>query len=390
MSVGEGAVARARWALMGGNFAIACGVMAPAGALNDIAQSLAVSVAVAGQITTIGAVVLAVGAPTLAAWVSGSDRRRLLTGWLAWFGIGHLLCALAPGYAALAALRTLSILGAAVYTPQAGAAISVMTRPEARSGAITFVFLGWALASVLGLPLNAYVAETFGWRSSFTLVGLLSLVAAGWVWCALPDGVRPAAMSAASWRVVLTHPVLMTVVGVTLLAGAAQFVLFSYMAPYFRQVLQLSPGEMAALFLWFGAVGLVSSMIVARTIDRLGPTQMVTLTLGCMACTYLLWPLGLGVLSMALVMVPWAIGGFGSQSSQHARLSQLAPAYAPASMALNSAAIYVGQAIGAGAGGALLALSGYGELHWAALAFVTLALVASLWAARRPTALHAT
>ncbi len=390
MSVGAPAVARARWALMGGNFAIACGVMAPAGALNDIAQSLAVSVAVAGQITTIGAVVLAVGAPTLAAWVSGSDRRRLLTGWLAWFGIGHLLCALAPGYAALAVLRTLSILGAAVYTPQAGAAIGVMTRPEARSGAITFVFLGWALASVLGLPLNAYVAETFGWRSSFTLVGLLSLCAAGWVWWALPDGVRPAAMSAANWRVVLTHPVLMTVVGVTLLAGAGQFVLFSYMAPYFRQVLQLSPGEMAALFLWFGAVGLVSSMVVARTIDRLGPAQMVTLTLGCMACTYVLWPLGAGGLSMALVMVPWALGGFGSQSSQHARLSLLAPAYAPASMALNSAAIYVGQAIGAGTGGALLTLSGYELLNWAALAFVTLALSASLWAARRPTTLHAT
>ena len=390
MSVGDPAVARARWALMGGNFAIACGVMAPAGALNDIARALAVSVAVAGQITTIGAIVLAIGAPTLAAWVSGSDRRRLLTGWLVWFGVGHLLCALAPGYAALAVLRTLSILGAAVYTPQAGAAIGVMTRPEARSGAITFVFLGWALASVLGLPLNAYVAETFGWRSSFTLVGLLSLGAAGWVWWALPDGVRPAAMSAASWRVVLTHPVLMTVVGVTLLAGAAQFVLFSYMAPYFRQVLQLSPGEMAMLFLWFGAVGLVSSMVVARTIDRLGPTQMVTLMLACMACTYLLWPLGVGGLSMALVMVPWALGGFGSQSSQHARLSLLAPAFAPASMALNSAAIYVGQAIGAGTGGALLMLSGYDLLHWAALAFVALALAASLWAARRPTALHAT
>jgi len=389
LSVGDPAVARARWALMGGNFAIACGVMAPAGALNDIAQSLAVSVAVAGQITTIGAVVLAIGAPTLAAWVSGSDRRRLLAGWLAWFGVGHLLCALAPGYGALTVLRTLSILGAAVYTPQAGAAIGVMTRPEARSGAITFVFLGWALASVLGLPLNAYVAETFGWRSTFTLVGLLSLCAAGWVWWALPDGVRPAAMSAASWRVVLTHPVLMMVVGVTLLAGAAQFVLFSYMAPYFRQVLQLSPGEMAALFLWFGAVGLVSSMVVARTIDRLGPTQMVALMLCCMACTYALWPLGAGGLSMALVMVPWALGGFGSQSSQHARLSLLAPAYAPASMALNSAAIYVGQAIGAGTGGALLTLRGYALLNWAALAFVTLALMASLWAARRPTALHA-
>lgn len=389
MSVHDPQVVRARWALMGGNFAIACGVMAPAGALNDLARSMSVSVAVAGQLTTIGAIVLALGAPTLAAWVAGSDRRRLLAFWLVWYGAGHLLCALAPNYAALVVLRTVSLLGAAVYTPQAGAAIGVMTRPEARSGAITFVFLGWALASVLGMPINAFVAETLGWRSAFALVGMLSLIGAGWVWFALPDGIRPAAMSAASWRVVLTHPVLMTVVGVTALAGAAQFTLFSYMAPYYRQVLGLSPGEMATLFLWFGAVGLASSVVVSRQIDRLGPARMVVLLLSLMACSYALWPLGTNGWLMALVLVPWALGGFGSQSSQHARLSLLAPAYAPASMALNSSAIYVGQAIGAAMGGALLVVSGYSMLNWAALSLVVLAMLASQWAARRTPVLTA-
>jgi predicted MFS family arabinose efflux permease len=97
-----------------------------------------------------------------------------------------------------------------------------------------------------------------------------------------------------------------------------------------------------------------------------------------------LWPLGRNGWLLALVMVPWALGGFGSQSSQHARLSMLAPAWAPALMALNSAAIYVGQAIGAAAGGALIAASGYVLLHWAALALIGLALAASLWAARQP------
>ena len=75
-------VARSRWALLGGNFAIACGVMAPSGVMNDLVDSLQVSAAVAGQLITIGAVLLALSAPLLAAWVAGSDRRRLLTFWL--------------------------------------------------------------------------------------------------------------------------------------------------------------------------------------------------------------------------------------------------------------------------------------------------------------------
>ncbi len=43
------ALARSRWALLGGNFAIACGVMAPSGVINDLVDSLQVSAAVAGQ-----------------------------------------------------------------------------------------------------------------------------------------------------------------------------------------------------------------------------------------------------------------------------------------------------------------------------------------------------
>ena len=135
--------------------------------------------AVAGQLITIGAVVLAVCAPLLAAWVAGSDRRRLLTLWLLWYAVGHALAALSPNFTVLAIVRTVTLLGAAVFTPQAGAAIAVMTPPHTRGHAITFVFLGWAVASVLGLPLHAYVAETFGWRVALGGVAGMSALAAG-------------------------------------------------------------------------------------------------------------------------------------------------------------------------------------------------------------------
>ncbi|HET6598818.1 MAG TPA: MFS transporter, partial [Burkholderiaceae bacterium] len=50
---------------MFGNFVIGCGVMSVAGTLNDLARSLAVSVALAGQLITIAAVTMGVGAPLL-------------------------------------------------------------------------------------------------------------------------------------------------------------------------------------------------------------------------------------------------------------------------------------------------------------------------------------
>jgi predicted MFS family arabinose efflux permease len=211
----------------------------------------------------------------------------------------------------------------------------------------------------------------------------MSALAAAWVWHVMPDGVRPAALSGAQWRSVFTDPVLMAVVAVTALAGAAQFTLFTYMAPYFRQVLGATPAQIAGLFLVFGVVGLSSSVVVTRVIDRLGAARMVTLLMLGMALTFALWPFAGTVGMMALAIVPWSFGCFAAQSSQHARLTSLAPMLAPASMALNSAAIYVGQAVGAATGGAMLAVSGFSHLAWAALAWAVLAIGLSQWAAGR-------
>jgi predicted MFS family arabinose efflux permease len=79
---------------------------------------------------------------------------------------------------------------------------------------------------------------------------------------------------------------------------------------------------------------------------------------------------------MAVVLVPWALGCFSSNSAQQARLAA-APAFAPALLALNTSAIYVGQGLGAAGGGLLLASSGYEWLQLAALAWLVAAVVLS-------------
>ena len=380
---GHGAARSLRWSLLYGNFAIGSGVMVTSGSLNDIARDLGVSVALGGQLISVAAAVMCLGAPLLAAVVGGWDRRRLLVAALIWYGLGHALCALAPGYTSLIALRAATVLGAALFTPQAAAAVGWMVAPAERGRAITFVFLGWSLASVIGMPLASFIAETLGWRWAFAGVALLCAPAALWVWRTLPDGVKPPPLSLSTWASTLTHPVLMAMVGVTALSAAGQFTLFSFFAPYYRQEIGASPAAVSALFLWFGAFGLAGNLVVARFIDRLGAPLCVGVTLGGIALSLLLWPLAHSVAAMALVTVPWALGCFASNSAQQARLGLAAPALAPALMALNTSAMYLGQALGAGGGGALLAASGYTALNWVALAWLLGAISLSVWAARR-------
>ncbi len=365
--------------MLAGNFAIGCGVMVAAGSLNDLVASLHVSVALGGQLVTVAAIAMALGAPLLALLWGDSDRRRLLTLSLLWYAAGHALCALMPSYATLWPVRALTMLGAAVFTPQAAAAMNVMAPAAERGRAMTFIFLGWSISSVVGMPLHAWIAESFGWRWAFGLVSLLSLLGAAAVWRAVPSGVRPAPLPLSGWFTVLRHPLLMGLVLVTVCSGAGQFVLFTYFAPYYRRVLGASPEAVGFLFLWFGAFALLGSILLTRSITRLGATRCVNTGLVLMALAMLAWPWASSVALMALVLIPWGLGVFSSNSAQQARLSGSAPMLAPALLALNTSAIYVGQGLGAGIGGALISSSssGLASLHVAALALMLAALALS-------------
>ena len=375
-------LARVRWSLMFGNFVIGCGVMVVVGTLSDVARSLAVSVSLAGQLVAAAAVVMCFGAPLLAGWAGGRDRRLLLAAALAWYAIGHAACALMPSYAGLLPVRALTMLGAAVFTPQAAAAIGALTPPEHRGRSITFIFLGWSIASVIGMPMAAWLGDTFGWRAAFFAVAALGAVAATWVYATVPSGLRPAAMSAAAWRSVFTNPVLMAMVFVTAIAGAGQFTVFSYFAPYFKTVLGASTAAATLLFVWFGAFGVVGNTLASRYVDRIGAGRAVAFMLVLMAISLLAWPLATGVLTLAIVAVPWALGCFSSQSMQQARLNEAAPPLAPALMALNTSAIYLGQAAGASSGGWLIAHQGYGVLGSVGFVWMLVAIALSLWVSR--------
>ena len=368
---------RVLWPLLFGNFVIGTGVMVVPGTLSEISSSLDVAVATAGQLISAGALLMCIGAPLFAALVAGWDRRRLLALSMVWYALLHFACAAAPSFGALLPLRVITMISPAIFTPQAAACLGLLVPAEQRGRAITFVFLGWSVASVLGMPMGALIGGMFGWQAAFACVGVLSLVSAVWVWRTLPNAIRPPALSAAAWGETLRSPALMLCVLVTVLYSAGQFVLFSYFAPYYKASIGITPAQLSLLFLWFGLFGFIGNMVMSRYIDRIGTSRAVMLGIGSMAVSLLVWPLGTSLALAALVSIPWALGCFSSNSAQQARLVALAPALAAASVALNSSAMYAGQALGAASGGWLIAHDGMTLLHWCGFAILLASMAVS-------------
>jgi predicted MFS family arabinose efflux permease len=377
------------WSLLFGNFVIGTGVMVVPGTLSDLSQSLQISVATAGQLISAGALLMCVSAPLFAALVAGWDRRRLLALSMLWYSVLHVLCAAMSDFASLLPVRVLTMVSPAIFTPQAAACVGLLVPDQQRGRAITFVFLGWSVASVVGMPLGALLGGLWGWRSAFLLVAGLGLVSAAWVWRVMPNGVKPPALSRAAWRATLQSPALMLCIAVTVLYSAGQFVLFAYFAPYFKAALNISPVQLSLLLAWFGAFGLLGNVWMSRHIDRLGASRMVMTGVASMALSLAIWPLGTTLLLAGLVSVPWALGCFASNSAQQARLVGLAPALASGSIALNTSAMYAGQAAGAAGGGWFIAEGRMFDLHWIGFAGLLLAMAMSWWATQMARRLSA-
>ncbi|NEX63574.1 MFS transporter [Noviherbaspirillum galbum] len=353
------------WSLTLGNFAIGAGVMIVPGMLNELSADLSVPPASIGFIISAFAMTICVGGPFLASLTSAIERRKLLVASLLLYAAMHFVSALAPGYQLLLLARVVTAIGAALFTAQAAATAGLMVAPEVRGKAIGFVFLGWSIAAVLGTPLGAYLGAHLGWRPTMALVGLLSLVSAFAVWRQIPSKLFIAPIDRAAWGALFSDAPLLLAISVTAIQALGMFTMFSYMALVLKDSIGATPTIISLMFLCFGVTGVIGNVFGARLMDKAGPVRVGCAAMGCMFIAILSWPISRGSLPLtALLTLVWGLGCFAVNGSQQARLVGMAPRLASASVAMNSSAIYLGQAMGAFIGGLIVSSQGTENLSW--------------------------
>jgi predicted MFS family arabinose efflux permease len=375
---------RALWVLLFGNLVIGTGVLLPAGILTALMADLDVTAGRAGLMMTVGGLVVGIGAPLLAATTSSIDRRLLLVAALLFYVVGHLASALTGNLYVLLALRALTVAGAAIFTPQAAATVGLLVPPERRGSAIAFIFIGWSLASVLGIPAGSLLGNAIGWRETFLLMAALSAFGAMLVWAVLPGGLRVAPLDLSSWGRVLGDWRLLTVLAVTMFSMSGQFTLFTYIAPLLTQVYGLGPQTIALTLLFGGSAGVLGSILATRMASRLGLERSIMVSLASVALGLALIWLGWGHLwALVAGVLLWNLGGFPANSLQQGRLVALAPPLASATVALNTSFVYLGQSLGSATGGQLIAGGPNPSMPLAATVFLAIAMGLSRLAARR-------
>jgi MFS transporter, DHA1 family, inner membrane transport protein len=350
------------WALLFGNFVIGLGVLMPAGLLNELGHAFSQDPANTGMLIGYGAALLFVEAPLLAFLTNRVDRRSLLTAALAVYAVGHFVSAFAPNFSTLLIARLLMIGGAAAFTPQAASAVSLLAAPERRSTAVAFIFLGWPLASAIGIPLASLMGAYAGWSAAYLVMGVACTVAMIAVFITLPARLLAPRLSVAAWRDVFASRKILLILAVTMIFIAGQFTVYPYLAAELKLRIDAAPALISMLFAVYGISGVIGSFISTRVIGELGAPHTVSIHLAIVLVGLAVWAVGGASLALiTIALIAWGYGGGPAISGQQARLIMANSEAASASVALNTSVLYAGQALGTTIGGFLLSV---GHATW--------------------------
>jgi MFS transporter, DHA1 family, inner membrane transport protein len=362
-------------ALMLGNIVTGCSVLAPAGMLSELSGGLDVSIREAGLLITFGAIVLCIGSPVTAWLTSRIERRTLLTTTLAVLALTNAASAFAPDYVSLLIIRLVMLAVGALYTPQAAGTAALIVPAEKRGSTIAFIFLGWSLAAAIGLPLIAFIASRYGWRTVYGgigVIGFLGFLLLAW---RLPGGLIGAPVDLKTWTDVGRNRMIVLLLSITVLQMSGQFVVFTFMGPLLTKLTNAGPDAVGLVFALYGVFGFVGIAFATRIVDSWGAYKTSLLFTVLMLTGVTGWAVSAGIYPlMACSVAVWGLGFASTNSMQQVRLVAAAPALAPASVSLNTSVLYIGQAIGSATGGALFARDMLFGAGYVAVAFIALAL----------------
>ena len=238
------------------------------GILPDIAVGLKVSEVTVGNLVSLFAFVYApvtpLGSALSARFPWFATHMTLIGVFLA----GNLLCAFAPNYAVLMAGRILIALVSGTLVAIAMTYAPDVTTDTFRTKFIAWVFSGFSIASVVGVPIGTWVANAFGWRWAFHLVNALTVVLIIGMVAVLPRNSHAAKIGFLSqFRLFFDRRIQLGVLDVVC-GAAASYVFYTYLTPIMRDEVHVPEQYLSVGLVIFGAACLWSNLYGGKLADR--------------------------------------------------------------------------------------------------------------------------
>lgn len=258
----------------------------PAGLLAQLSADLDVSQAMVGQMVTLYALGSLLAAIPLVMLTRHWRRRPLLLIAIGGFAVVNLVTALSSHYPLTLVARFFAGVFAGLLWALVAGYAARMVAPHLQGRAIAVAMVGTPLALSLGVPAGTFLGNTFGWRYTFVLMSVLTLILLAWGRITLPDfsgqrGVGPLPIGR-----VLRLPGMRPVLFAILVYVLAHNLFYTYIAAFLAPLGMLT--EVDRVLLAFGLAALLGIWLTGMLIDRwLRLLSLMSAALLALACVML-------------------------------------------------------------------------------------------------------
>jgi DHA1 family inner membrane transport protein len=372
----------ALYALTAGAFGIGTTEFVIMGLLMQVASDLHVSIAAAGLLISGYALGVFVGAPLLTAATSRMPRKAVLVALMVIFTLGNLACALAPNYTVLMIARVVTSLAHGTFFGVGAVVATGLVAEDRKASAISIMFTGLTVATLLGVPAGAWLGLHFGWRSTFWAVAAIGVIATVVIAALVPKDRGDAAPMAFREEIkAVARPQVLLGLLMTVLGFGGMFTVYTYIQPLLTEIAGFAEAAVSPILLVFGVGMIVGNLLGGKFADRrllpalLGTLIALTAVMGLM--TFVLHS------QWAMVVFVGLLGAAAFATVSPLQLWVLQKATGAQSLAssLNIGAFNLGNAFGAWLGGVVIMHGpGLTALPWVAALVPFSAFLVALWA----------
>lgn len=316
-----------------------------------LADTLEVSLKQAGWLISAFALAAALIGPIVTLPAARWQPRRVLALSLVLFGGSSLAAALVPSFTMMLAVRLVQGAILSPFISVASAAAATIAVDDAAGRSIARINLGVVVGSVLAVPASVAVADLFGWRVLFGVLGVLALTSAGLIWATVPRIASTLPASVPEQAGILRDARFLTHLLLSTLLFAAMFAAYSYIAAFLEDVMGWSGSSLALALLGFGLAGIVGNWMASRVVDRTPTELTVLVTLILALVTAALSLAGGSVGPTVVLLAVWGAAHTAAFVACQVRVMFAAPDAQAFAASLNISVCNVGIAAGTVLGG---------------------------------------
>ena len=290
-----------------GVFSIINTEMGVVGILPLISENYGVTVATAGLLVSMFALVVAVSGPTMPLFFSGINRKKAMVLVLSVFTACNVISAFASYFPVVLITRVIPAFFQPVYVSMA-MSVAGSSVPEKESPkAVARVMMGVSAGMVLGVPIVSYISSLTSLRAGMLFFAAVNAAALIATIIAVPDLPVKERLSYGSQLSVLKEgKTWLSICGVMFLNGSV-FGVYSYLSEYMETVTQLSAGLISILLLVYGLSNMIGNLIAGRLLSSRPMGFVVTFPFFLAAVYAVLFFLGYFTVPMAVLTFVWGV-----------------------------------------------------------------------------------